>query len=272
MMGAFDSKSSHPTSLDRISPISIKDTEFFKNLKKLDTGANTIDNPDKKMLFGLADIFKKALSEAENYDADVLSQAQIQKLDNTYEEIVGKIKTNEFKALVSKYETAFNQVKDFEVTYTSSGYTSFPLSAMAAIINEMVENNLTINASSKMELTGSHFPVLTEFKINGQSNSSIVDFTKHGQDVFLGDDREQILKRVAIYYAIFDANKLYATSNQPSGSQPAKLKDEIQDSFKAYFGNRFYSSSKMAADSLEQQLGYTYSHDPIVPGPFIYVF
>lgn len=281
MMGAFDSKSKNPSVLDKIAPISIENTDFFQNLKKLDTDTTIVSgtvgsqsSSEKKVLFGLAKTLNKMANESVSYSGSYFDKQQLFNLERAFSQMLEKVKTNEFKTTVDKYKAIFKQISDYKINMQSQYGQNLPMSAMAAVIDAIDRKEITLTSTSKIDVkTDQNYNTRTleEFKLDGHDVPSIVEFSQHGQDVVFGDNMGQILKRIELYYAIFDANKGYATDsyqNYPS-SNTIEFKEAIQKSFENYFNAQLRAASEA---QLVQQLGYTYSHDPIVPGPFIYVF
>lgn len=274
MMGIFSPKQDLPSSLDNISITDISESDFFKGFTTLDTDTSlslkTISNPELKMAFGLASVLKRITQETSS--DDYTNNAIV--LTEILRKLTDEVKTSEFSDSVNAYIPIVKQLNDQEVKSVNSYGGQLPLSAFAGLV-DAVKNGLNIAPNSVLdyEISSSKNRVLKDFEINGQPNPEVIRYTSSGKDE-LYNNFDKLLKRIAIYYAIFKTDKGYVTdqlSLNSTSSSDGKIKDVIKDNFKNYFSAELQQETRTDA-ALKIQFGSSYTASPIVPPAFIYTF
>lgn len=292
MLVGFNKSSSNPTPLDKISAVNIQDTDFFKGLKYIDGVTpitETISAPNAKFTFELGHVFEDIIKGTNVFNSvGGLSHSQLVQIDEDLDYTVGAIESTEFKDMVAKYETIISRISEYEIndnSFVASSQIDLPISSLVGLVKTIDEDNLVIDASTKLDFVRktsigakNYSSDSISFEINGQPNSNISSYVQSGADEVFGGDMKSIIKRIAIYYAIYNTNKSHIADqvikqNQPNhnSGKPVPIKDAIFDEFKNNFTAIDTYSTKTDQD-IAAQFGWTYSASPIVPLPFIYIF
>lgn len=283
MQLAFNKESDNLSVLDKIEAVSLKDTDFFKSMKNIEDAVPptaTIKNPKAKLTFGLGQVFYDIVRNNEDISAHGFNHDQLIRIEDNFNAVVSKIESPEFEAMLTKYESIASKIKGYNVDDQTSGYLSYslPISALAGLVNTIDEEHLNISSSTSLafakNVSNAKEGQIFSFAIEGVPNDNIKSYANSGTDELLGTDINKIVKRMAIYYAIFSANKAYATDqiiNRTSASaKQMPIEEAIFSEFKGLFS--WLGQSSMTAEGLETRVGYTFNASPIVPPAFIYIF
>lgn len=150
MMGMFNPTSPNPTPLDKITPVSIKDTYFYQNdLSHIDDNAkfDTETNADKKMVFDLVHLYESMVGNS--YD---LSTSELHMMQDNFGPLLALIKSSKFENDVKTFKPIVETINKIQF----EGYDSYAFDSIVSLTNSLANDNGLLNAinadSTKYEI------------------------------------------------------------------------------------------------------------------------